>query len=56
MSRDKKRKSEELTAAEREIKIITIETVIIRAEKESKLLMLKSLSTVREREMNRIYN
>ena len=56
MSRDKREKNKELTAAERKIKINTIKTVTIRAERESKLLISKSLLTVREREMNRIYN
>ena len=56
MSRDEKRESEKLTAVKKKIKIIIIKTVTIKVRRENKLLILKSLSTVREREMNRTYN
>ena len=56
MSKNEREKNEELTAVKREIEINIIKTVIIRAERESKLSISKSLSTVREREMNKIYN
>ena len=55
MLRDKRRESETLTAVKKEIEIITIKTVTIRVRRD-KLLILKSLSTVREREINKIYN
>ena len=56
MLRDKRKESERLTAAKKEIKIIIIKTVTIKVRRESKSSMLKLLSTVKEREMNRICN
>ena len=47
---------EKLAAVKREIEMITMKAVIMRVGREGKLSMLKSLSTVRERGMDRTYN
>ena len=45
-----------LAAAKGEVEVIIMKAVIMGAERESKLSMSKSLSTVREREMDRTCN